>query len=99
MFAGVAQVITGVFLTTVSGTVFVIGADGGLVGVKVTDNVRWPTASVAPDAGAYTNVPATLAVAFSCAALSAVKAAMGAGAFHVTAGVASTFSSTDAVAG
>ena len=53
MFAGVVHVMTGVRLTTVSGTVFVIGANAVLVGVKVTDSVRWPTASTVPAAGEY----------------------------------------------
>ena len=51
MFAGADHVMTGTRLTTGSGTVLVIGANAVLVGVNVTDSVRWPTASTVPAPG------------------------------------------------
>ena len=58
------------------------------VGVNVTESVcPAPTGSTVPAAGVYTNVPATLAVAFNCVPLSAVPKVMLAGAAHVIVGV------------
>ena len=59
------------------------------VGVKFTDNT-WlePVFNIVPADGVYANVPATLAVAFSCVADKGVPYTMGAGVFHVTVGVA-----------
>ena len=89
--AGVGQVITGVDLNTVIGTVAVATLYVTVsFGVKVTDNV-WPVpaASSVPLAGEYTNVPATPtgAVAFNCVALSAVPTVIAAGVGQVITGV------------
>jgi len=52
-----------------------------------------------PVAGLYTNVPGTFAVAFNCAALSAVPAVTAAGVVHVIVGVcfAAAFTVNDTV--
>ena len=70
---GVAQVRVGVALFTtretvpVAGLMFVVS-----VGVNLTLNVCVPAFRVAPLAGLYANGPATLPVALSCVAESAV---------------------------
>ena len=71
MSAGVGQVIGGVaFVTVISTRRRRRGVVRASVGVNVTASV-WPAAgaSTVPAAGAYTNVPGTFAVAFSCVAL------------------------------
>src|SRR6185436_11445082 len=81
MSAGVAQVMTGVAFRTSIATVFVaIVKFAASVGVKVTDSVcAAPAFRIVPASGLSTNVPGTLAVAFSCVALSAVPYVMSAG--------------------
>ena len=68
--------------------------------MNVTDSVcPAPAVNTTPAAGVYTNVPGTLAVAFSCVALSAVPYAIAVSVGHVIVGVAlSTVMSTVAVA-
>src|SRR4051812_645980 len=89
MSAGADQVIVGVDFTTLIVVVAVaVVKFTASVGVKITDSWFAPAFSTVPAAGSYTNEPATLAVAFSCVALSAVPYAMSAGADQVIAGVA-----------
>jgi hypothetical protein len=59
-----------------------------LVGVNVTLSVCCPTPGTVPLAGEYAKVPATVEVAFSCVALSAVPYGMAAGVAQVIVGVA-----------
>jgi len=61
------------------------------VGVNVAVSVCAPTASTVPAAGEYTNVPATLAVALSCALPSAVPYVIAAGVAHVIVGTVFVF--------
>ena len=56
------------------------------VGVKTAVSVTVPTAGTVPAEGVYWNVPGVDAVAFSCVALSAVPAVIGARAGHVITG-------------
>ena len=74
MFAGFDQVIVGVAFSTLILTVAVAAVEFTVsVGVKVTDSVcAEPAFNTVPAAGVYTNVPATLALAFSCVPLSAM---------------------------
>jgi hypothetical protein len=59
-----------------------------LVGVNVTFNFCCPGLNTVPPFGEYVNVPATVDVASSCVALSAVPYAIAAGVAHVIVGVA-----------
>jgi FlaA1/EpsC-like NDP-sugar epimerase len=55
--------------------------------VNVTDRVCVPTLRTVPEAGVYTNVPGTFAVASNCAALRGVEFMIAAGADQVITGV------------
>ena len=55
--------------------------------MKVTDNVCVPDVRTVPDAGVYVKVPATVEVAFNCAALKAVPYETDAGAAQLIVGV------------
>ena len=57
------------------------------VGVKVTERVCVPEVSTVPNAGVYVKVPATVEVAFNCAALKAVPYETDAGAAQLIVGV------------
>jgi hypothetical protein len=56
--------------------------------VNVTCKEEDPTGKVVPAGGVYSHVPATLAVAFNCAAPSAVGQGIAAGGAHVITGTA-----------
>ena len=58
------------------------------VGVNVTERICAPPLGIVPAIGEYTNVPAVLAVASSCVAVSAVPKVIAAGVAHVITGVA-----------
>src|SRR5438105_4044983 len=59
-----------------------------------------PALKIVPAVGVYRNAPATFAVAFNCAALSAVPYTIAVGMVHVSVGVAGvTMSDTAVVAG
>src|SRR5258708_3178716 len=90
MSAGVIQVMTGVAFSTLMATVFVAVVKlAASVGVKVTDSVWFaPACRIVPVGGEYKKRPGTLAVAFSCVALSAVPNVMSAGVAQVMTGVA-----------
>ena len=80
--------ITGNPLLTISVTLAVAVVNPfAFVGVNVTDRVCEPAPSTVPAAGAYTKVPATLAVASSCVPLSAVPKLIAAGVAQVKVGV------------
>jgi len=88
MAAGIAQVITGNPLLTISVTLAVAVVKSlASVGVNVTDRVCEPAPSTVPAAGAYTKEPATLAIASSCVPLSAVPKLIAAGVAQVKVGV------------
>ena len=85
-------------LTTVIGTL-VVAVDQFAVsaGVKVTDRIcAGAIGRVVPAAGVNTNVPGTLALAFSCAGPSGVPNTMSAGVGHVIVGAGSGRISTAA---
>src|SRR3954466_12848589 len=85
MSATVGHVIAGVAFSTLIVTVFVaVVKFTASVGVNVTDSVWFaPAFSTLLEAGEYTKLPGTLAVALSCVALRAVPYAMSAGVDHV----------------
>jgi hypothetical protein len=88
MAAGIAQVITGNPLLTISATLAVaVVKSFASVGVNVTDRVCEPAPRTVPAVGAYTKEPATLAVASSCVRLSAVPKLIAAGVAQVKVGV------------
>jgi len=85
---GAGQLIVGVALFTVSATLPVAELKlVVLLGVNVTDSVWLPAPGVVPAAGEYAKLPAVLAVASSCAPLSAVPYVIADGAGHVIVGV------------
>ncbi len=85
---GVGQLIVGVALFTVSVTLPVAELKlVVLLGVNVTDSVWLPAPSVVPAAGEYAKLPAVLAVASSCAPLSAVPYVIADGVGQVIVGV------------
>src|SRR4030081_1098412 len=101
MSAGGGQGIVGGAFSTLSAAARGAGRElAASVGVNATESVcAAPALSTVPATGEYTNVPGTLAVAFSCVALSAVPNVMSAGAAHVIVGVAfSTLMATVRVA-
>ena len=86
--AGVGQLIVGVALFTVSVTLLVAVLKSVVsVGVNVTDSVWLPAPGVVPAAGLYAKLPAVLAVASSCVALSVVPYVMAVGVGQVMVGV------------
>jgi hypothetical protein len=80
---------TGSRRLTVNGTSSVaVVYRAGSAGVNVTDNVCAPAFSTVPSAGVYSNVPATVVEAFSCASPSAVPYVIAEGRGQPTIGVA-----------